>query len=257
MPGVKFSISWLLLTVASVAVSASAAAEPINSHNAPRYRVLRTSEKVVIDGRLDEKDWKNTKGVGKFRFPWWAKGEQEQTEAKLMWDDRFLYVSYRCDDAHIWAEHTKRDSPVYRDDCVEVFIAPNPNRPNDYFNIEMNVKGAFLDQHHPEGPGVKVKKEWNAKSIQIAVTIDGTLNDDRDTDRGWILEAAIPFANFSKVAKYTPPKSGDVWHLNLNRLGGKTNPQFSQWSPSKTETPQFHAPKGFGRVIFSTANPGK
>ena len=62
----------------------------------------------------------------------------------------------------------------------------------------------------------------------------------------------IPLANFSKVAKHTPPHNGDLWHLNLNRLGGKTNSQFSQWSPGKTKEPQFHAPEYFGRVIFST-----
>lgn len=217
----------------------------------PHYTVRRTSAKIVIDGRLNEADWKAASSVGEFQFPWWTAGKKEQTEAKLLWDDRYLYVSYRCDDAHIWAEHTKRDSPVYRDDCVEVFTAPNPNRPNDYFNIEMNVKKAFLDQHHPNGPGVKVKRDWNAKGIQIAVTIDGTLNNDRDTDRGWILEAAIPFANFSKVAQHTPPQPGNVWRLNLNRLGGKTNPQHSQWSPSKTDRPQFHVPRDFGRIVFS------
>lgn len=216
-----------------------------------RYTIARTSAKIVIDGRLDEADWKAAKSVGKFRFPWWKAGKKEQTQAKLLWDDRNLYVSFRCKDAHIWGEHTKRDSPVYADDCVEVFTAPNPKSPNNYFNIEMNVRGAFLDQHHPLGPGAKVKGDWNAKGVKIAVSIDGTLNDDGDTDRKWILEAAIPFANFSDVAQHTPPKPGDVWHLNLNRLGGKTNPQYSQWSPSGTDGPNFHAPKGFGRVIFA------
>ena len=111
--------------------------------NAPRYTVRRTSTKIVIDGRLDESDWKATPDVGKFHFAWWTAGRKEQTEAKLLWNDRFLYVSFRCEDTHIWTEHTKRDSPVYRDDCVELFTAPNPDRPNDYFNIEMNVKGTF------------------------------------------------------------------------------------------------------------------
>ncbi len=74
------------------------------------------------------------------------------------------------------------------------------------------------------------------------------MNDDSDEDEYWILEAAIPFANFSQVAKNTPPKSDDAWHLNLNRLGGKTNQQHSQWSKT---LPSFHVPEGFGRVIFS------
>jgi hypothetical protein len=240
-----------LCVVFSVHVAEAADEKPLH------YTVHRAGGTIAIDGSLNEDDWKEAPSVGAFQFPWWSEGKKEQTDARLLWDDTHLYVAFRCDDAHVWGEHSKRDSPVYRDDCVEVFTAPNPERPNDYFNIEMNVKSAFLDQHHPDGPGAKVKENWNARNVQIAVTVDGTLNDDSDTDRGWILEASIPFANFSKVAKNAPPKAGDVWHLNLNRLGGKTNSQYSQWSSSRTERPNFHAPKGFGRVVFSKKTPGK
>ncbi|MFW6171241.1 MAG: carbohydrate-binding family 9-like protein [Planctomycetota bacterium] len=217
----------------------------------PRHVISRASTTITIDGRLDEAAWKAAKSVGDFKFPWWENGKKEQTVAKLLWDDTHLYVCYRCEDAHIWAEHTERDSAVWLDDCVEIFVAPNPDQPDNYFNIEMNVRGVFLDQHHPEGPEKEITEEWNASGIKIATCIDGTLNDDRDRDHSWTLEAAIPFKNFSSVARNTPPKPGDVWHLNLNRLGGKTNPQFSQWSASNTEEPQFHAPRDFGHVVFS------
>ena len=216
----------------------------------PQYTIHRATSEIAIDGRLNEPDWNAARGVGDFQFSWWTAGEKEQTQAKILWDDTNLYVSYRCQDAHIWADHSERDSPVYQDDCVEVFTAPNPDRPNNYFNIEMNAKGAFLDQHHPDGPGVELKHEWNAQKIQLAVKVNGTLNDDSDVDRDWVLEVAIPFANFKEVAKHSPPVVGEIWHLNLNRLGGKTNGQHSQWSPSKTARPAFHAPKDFGRVIF-------
>ena len=216
-----------------------------------KYTIRRSAAPLKIDGRLDEPAWKSASGVGRFKFRWWKEGKKEQTVAKLLWDDRYLYVSFHCEDAHIWAEHTKRDSPVFRDDCVEVFISPNPAKPENYFNIEMNVSGAFLDQHHPDGPEKKLAEEWNASGVKISTTIDGTLNDDSDIDRSWTLEAAIPLDNFKAVTKRTSPRPGDVWHLNLNRLGGKTNPQYSQWSPSQTERPQFHAPRSFGRVIFA------
>ncbi len=226
----------------------------VSAQEVATYTIHRATTPPTIDGKLDDPAWQTARGVGDFVFPWWESGEKEQTVAKLLWDDQYLYVYYRCQDAHIWATHTQRDSAVYVDDCVEVFTAPDPDQPDNYFNIEMNVRGAFLDQHHPDGPDgpdVEVVKEWNASGVKIATTVSGTLNDDSDTDRCWTLEAAIPLANFSDVAKHTPPKPGDVWHLNLNRLGGETNPQFSQWTPSKTEKPQFHAPRDFGRVVFS------
>ncbi|MDP6041492.1 MAG: carbohydrate-binding family 9-like protein, partial [Candidatus Latescibacteria bacterium] len=221
------------------------------SADRPTCSVYRAGTPVVIDGRLDEPAWVAAPDVGAFVFPWYESGKQEQTVAKMLWDDVNLYVAFICEDAHIFAEHTERDSGVWNDDTVEVFTAPNPERPQAYFNIEMNVLGIFLDQFHPDGPGVPVPEEWNGEGIQIKTSIVGTLNDDSDEDAYWILEAAIPFRNFAHVAVNTPPKSGDVWHLNLNRLGGKTNEQFSQWSASRTPKPQFHSPDDFGRVIFS------
>jgi hypothetical protein len=140
---------------------------------------------------------------------------------------------------------------VWKDDCVEVFTAPDPDQPQVYFNIEMNVLGAFLDQFHPDGPGVPMKEEWNGEGIRIATSRVGTLNDDSDVDEYWILEAAIPFQNFAHVAKHTPPHPGDVWNLNLNRLGGETNAQLSQWSPNPPEARSYHRPEYFGRVTYS------
>ncbi len=220
----------------------------------PVYSIFRTNLPIIIDGQLDEPAWTAAPNVGAFSFPWWESGKQEQTVSKLLWDDQNLYVFFIVEDAHIWAEQTERDSAVFKDDCVEVFVAPNPDQPLSYFNIEMNVREAFLDQFHPQGPGEASTPEWNGEGITIATSIVGTLNDDSDTDKYWILEAGIPLSNFANIAKNIPPKPGDIWHLNLNRLGGQTNRQYSQWSPSKTPKPQFHAPEDFGRVTFLEAD---
>ena len=232
--------------VAVFAMSQGASAGEVPSHT-----IYRAGTPVTIDGRLDEPAWVGAPDFGAFVFPWWKEGKKEQTVAKMLWDDEYLYVAYVCEDAHIWAEHTARRSEVYEDDCVEVFVAPNPDRPLAYFNIEMNVLGIFLDWFQPEGPDGQRSREWKGQGIRIATSIVGTLNDDGDLDDYWILEVGIPFHNFSGVAVHTPPKPGDVWHLNLNRLGGRTNAQFSQWSASRTEEPQFHSPADFGRVTFS------
>lgn len=38
---------------------------------------------------------------------------------------------------------------------------------------------------------------------------------------------------------------------NLNRCGGKTNEQFSEWAPGTEKEQQFHTPRNFGFVHFS------
>jgi hypothetical protein len=229
----------------------TALALPSFAQELPTYSIQRAAAAIEVDGRLDEPAWLAAPDVGRFQFPWWQSGKKEQTVAKLLWDDRHLYVAYLCQDAHIWAEHKERDSPVYRDDCVEIFISPDPARPAAYINIEMNVLGVFLDQFRSGVPGEKVQEDWSATGVRIATKIAGTLNDDSDEDRHWVLEAAIPLENYTKALKIAQPKPGDMWRVNLNRLGGKTNTQHSQWSPGNTPRPAFHVPERFGTMIFS------
>jgi hypothetical protein len=239
-------------TSTAIALSLTALAAPLagaqDRSDFPEYTIHRAGGPIVIDGRLDEPAWFAAPDVGRFSFPRYEGGKMEQTVAKLLWDDTHLYAAFICEDAHIWAVHTERDSRVWLDDTVEIFTSPDPGRPNAYYNFEMNVLGIFLDQFRPGGPGAEYA--WDAEGIQIRTTIVGTLNDDSDEDSYWILEAAIPFSNFTATARSSPPRPGDVWHMNLNRLGGNTNAQRSQWSPSQ---PNFHTPDQFGRVIFVDA----
>ena len=107
----------------------------------PEYTVKRTTQKIVIDGKLDEADWEAAQSFGDFKFPWWTEGEREQTEAKMLWDDTFLYVSFRCDDKHIWADHYDINSATCLDDCAEIFWNPNSGEVLSYYQFEINCIG--------------------------------------------------------------------------------------------------------------------
>lgn len=195
------------LIVLSVGLSTLAAAvipSPLQSQELPEYTIYRAGTAITVDGRLDEPAWTAAPDVGMFVFPWYESGKRERTVAKLLWDDTHLYVSFICEDAYISAVRTERNSRVWLDDAVEVFTAPNPDRPLAYFNIEMNALGTFLDQFRPDGPETSPSREWSAEGIHIETTVAGTLNDDADEDSYWILEAAIPFSNFGGVARNTP-----------------------------------------------------
>src|SRR5690606_4881712 len=86
--------------------------------------------------------------------------------------------------------------------------------------------------------------------LKSAVTIDGTLDNADDEDRGYVVEAAIPWASFSK-AKQVPPKSGDTWRLNFYAMqdnGGVA------WSPILGQG-NFHKATRFGRVVWIKPGP--
>src|SRR5262249_9152784 len=52
-----------------------------------------------------------------------------------------------------------------------------------------------------------------------AVRIHGTLNNSRDTDRGWDVEIAMPWAAFdAHTLAPGPPRVGEVWRVNFSRV---------------------------------------
>ena len=227
----------LLLLLAPVAATAA----PL-----PECAIPRATSTIAIDGRLDEAAWAATPLIDQFSFPWWTTGAKDRTEARLLWDDDHLYVGFTALDPHISAVLTTRDDPVSRDDCVEIFIAPDTSDVRQYFNFEFNALGTILDR----SPAQKRSKSWNAAGVQVAVAIAGTLNDASDTDSLWTTEIALPFAAFAGYAPHLPPRPGDVWRLNLYRTGGAVNLQYITWSDTQRPQPQFHAPERFGYAHF-------
>ena len=166
----------------------------------------------------------------------------------MLWDDDHLYVAFTVHDPHISATLIGRDSPVSRDDCVEVFIAPDTSQVTSYFNFEFNALGTILDR----SPLADRSSTWNGEGVQVAIDIQGTLNQETDQDTLWTAEIALPFAVFEPYAPHLPPAPGDVWRLNLYRTGGAINLQYITWSNTLTTKPQFHEPQRFGVVHFDS-----
>ena len=249
MPGP--SLFLLLLATCAETTASKMGASPSDAAPLPECAIPRAPENIAIDGDLAEDAWAATPVIDQFSFPWWTQGAKDRTEARLLWDDDHLYVGFTAFDPHISAVLTERDSPVSRDDCVEVFIAPDTSAIGNYYNFEFNALGTILDR----SPLMKRSGKWNAAGVQVAIAISGTLNDEADTDSLWTTEIAIPFAAFKGYAPNLPPQSGDVWRLNLYRTGGKVNLQYITWSDTQKPKPQFHAPErfGFARFVDQTA----
>ena len=233
---------WLL-------VALSAAAQTL-----PRYDVYRAASPVEIDAKLDEKAWRAAPAVSAFVFNWHTAGEKEPTTAKIVWDDRNLYVSWLAQDRHISAYETKRHGPVSRDDCVEIFLSPNPEKVKNYYTFEINAIGTMLNRARTDwwqGPPT-----WEPEGVVYRTSFHGQeKKDEAPDDREWVVEMAAPLSNFARDAAHTPPRDGDTWRLNLNRLGGKTNAQASTWSPIAAPARSFHTPDAFGTVRFVNRPP--
>ena len=216
------------------------------------YTIRRATGPLQMDGVLDEGDWLACQSVGPFQFPWHQEGEKEQTIAKLLWDDENLYASWHCHDRHISARETQKNGRVWEDDCVEVFISPNPEKPFNYYTFEINCVGTALNMCRCDWYPQE-ERFWEPEGVVIGHSIPGPTKGESPDDRAWAIEVAIPLYNFQRDAAHIPPRGGDGWRLNLNRCGGTTNAQLSLWSTVEQppSNPWFHWPPNFGMVAFS------
>ncbi len=227
------------------------ASEQMGEKIIPRYTVYRTTDKITIDGKLTEKAWQSAPSLS-FIFPWPDQpGKKQKTEVKMLWDNVNLYVAYVCEDEDITAKYTQRDDPTYKDDCVEIFINPNPALSDCYYGLEMNALGTLYDYFMV--PKVSLIKEVDLKGVSIKTFLPGMPN------KGWILECAIPFESLYHLSvrdnlygkQVFTPRQGSSWRINLNRWDGKEKRALSQWSPSDATWPDPHTPDCFGIITFS------
>jgi hypothetical protein len=236
------------------------------------YVCYRAQGPVVIDGKLDDAAWR--------AVPWTEdfvdiEGDLRpaprfRTRAKMLWDDKYFYIGAELQEPQVWGTLTKHDSVIFNDNDFEVFIDPDGDNHN-YAELELNALNTTWDLllKKPYRDGGPALNEWEIPGLKTAVRVDGTLNDPRDTDRGWTVEIAIPWEVLGKLADVSaPPRDGDQWRVNFSRVEWRhevVNGQYRKlkggrednwvWSPQGVV--DMHRPEKWGYVQFSTAAPGK
>lgn len=215
-----------------------------------------------IDGKLDEDLWKTATSTGPLVDV--TTGRPNTTfavngHARIAWDDERLYLGFQILDEKLVGgfgpQDRGKDPHLWEKECVEIMIDPDGDGDNvDYYEIQIGTQNLVFDSQFdaynaprggPDGPFGH--QEWSIGGA-TAVVVDGTLDDDGDTDKGYTVEAAIPWKSFAK-AKKAPPAPGDAWRMNFYAM--KRNSGVA-WSPILGEG-NFHRASRFGRVRFVAA----
>jgi hypothetical protein len=204
----------LLFTVLFTSCSSSSKKEAVVISSKETFKVHKANAKIVIDGKMDEASWGKTE-TGSFDNYYEAieKNDKQKTVFRMLWDDENLYLFYQCEDKFINARETKQDGATYLDDCVELFVTPTPGANKMHFAFEVNLFKTsndivFIEDYYQGKKGVI--KAFNPK-FEREVTIDGTLNDNSDIDKGWTMEMAIPLVTFWGNDGYNPAEVGNKW----------------------------------------------
>jgi len=235
----------ILLMVLAIILLSSLAANG-QAERLPVYEVARTAAPIKVDGKLDDAAWAKTPGVGDFVNNSDGSPSHYKTEAKVLYDDYFLYFSFRCTDDNIWATLKRRDQHLWEEEVVEVFLQANPHQPS-YIELEVNPLGTMLDIYLLDVRKPLHYESWNSEKLQWGVQVLGTV-DGKGGDREWSCEIALPLEDVV-TATHLPPQPGDRWRLNLYRVEKLPATAELAWSP--TLKSDFHVPSRFGEIVFT------
>ena len=216
--------TFTLIVCCLLAQAALAFEHPTTPWQPRWYSCLRATTAPVIDGQLTDPAWTPAPWTDLFVD---IEGQARPvtprftTRTKLTWDDRALYIAADLADPHVWATLTDRDAVIFEDNDFEVFLDPDGDH-HLYGELEINALGTVWDLLlvRPYRDGGPALDGWDIAGLETAVHVDGTLNDPSDTDRGWTVEIAIPWAALSDIARdrACPPHPGDTWRLNFSRV---------------------------------------
>lgn len=231
-----------LLVVAAVFATVALGQAP----KRPVYEVKRTTVPIRIDGKLDDPAWGKAAPVGPFVNNADGSPSPLKTEAKVLYDDKYIYFAFRTVDDNIWATMKNRDQHLWEEEVSEVFLQADPKY-TDYIELEVNPLGTMLDIYLVDVRKPLPYESWNPPGLKWAVHVEGSV-DGKPGDKEWTAEIALPLADVVP-APHTPPQPGDRWRMNLYRVEKLPAKASLAWSP--TMVGDFHKPGMFGEIVFS------
>ncbi|REJ75290.1 MAG: hypothetical protein DWQ47_07330 [Acidobacteria bacterium] len=168
--------------------------------------------------------------------------ESRSFESRFVWSEEFLYVRFDCEQHEPLViqdapDVTRKTYRLWEKDVCEVFIAPDPKSPENYFEFEVAPTGEWLDLKIQQKPDERITDRSYTSGMEAAARI-GT--------ESVILAIKVPWTAFG-----TKPSAGDRWRMNVFRLVGSGDSRgYLAWSPTMTEIPNFHVPEKFGELSF-------
>lgn len=199
-------------------------------------------EVPVMDGTVDAV-WERAAPLT-FATDWMGRDTPHPATVRVLWSSRGLHFLWQLQGAGLATDTarptTEERTNLYEEDCVEMFIAPDPAMRARYAEIEVGPYGHWFDimVDRTGRPGVtKSDTTWSG-----ALTI-GTSRDEAAHTATIEITLAAPEIVAALRAGATLP-------LGLHRMEGKKPRRYLMAFPGRTAKPSFHAPSGFGELVL-------
>lgn len=217
------------------------------------YHVKRAHGPLTIDGNWDKPEWKNAPVAELTHYMGDKPDHFPRTQAKVLYDDKALYVIFRVEDRYVRAVAGQHDDPVCLDSCAEFFFVPGMDLSKGYFNMEMNCGGTMLFHFQviPRKDSVAIGND-DLNRIEIAHNMPKTVNPEISAPTTWVIEYRLPLDILPKYRKdITKPGPGVTWRANFFKCAdNSSHPHWLTWSKVERPRPDFHVPECFGTLQF-------
>jgi len=225
------------------AAPSSSASSSIESKDRPIVHAASLgTDAIAIDGKGNDAAWSRATPVS-WDTDYAASKTDIVTKARFLWAKDALYALFELEGAGLAVDTTKptdvEREGLYKEDCVELFLSPDPATPAHYYELEIGPFGHWFDIDVDHTPG-KPKKDdiaWSS-GAQIGATRDSTKHTAT-------IEVRIPAKEIASALA-----AGKKLPLGLFRMEGKKFKHYLAWSPPRTNKPNFHVYEAFGLLAL-------
>ena len=217
-----------------------------------KYQVQRARQTPKLDGKWDEGAWKDVETIELKHFIAEEPEHKPKTEAKVLYDDKFVYVIFRVEDRYVRAVAQNYHDSICQDSCVEFFFTPGTDISLGYFNIEINCGGTMLF-YFQAAPGVDTKPVSNSDCDRVKIfhSEPKIVEPEKQEPTTWVIEYRVPVDILEKYCSVTRPAPQVCWRANFYKCADKaSHPHWLTWSLIDSPVPSFHRPEFFGTLEF-------
>lgn len=210
--------------------------------NAEAVLVKQTTD-FDVTGNGSSPAWQTTDWIELVK----RKGASEYgTRAKLLYSNTGIYALFSCQDKKITSTFKEDFANLWTEDVVEIFLWPDESE-SLYFEYELSPLNYELAILVPNMDGTFLGwRPWQYDGERKVKHATEVVKDNAGNAREWIGEFFIPFA-LLKPLRNVPPRTGDMWRMNMYRVDYDNEYTSWSWKPVKTN---FHDYKSFGQIKF-------
>ncbi|MCC6861276.1 MAG: carbohydrate binding family 9 domain-containing protein [Bryobacterales bacterium] len=187
-------------------------------------KAIRASERIRIDGVLNEKVWTEHPGIGPLvqQDPHPGGEPSEATETRIAYNGDAIFIAVFCRDSRakqVRGTQMQRDGSLVFDDYIQILLDTRRDRRNAYY-FATNPAGVMVDGTISENntPNLNWDGIWHVRTRM-------------DAD-GWTAEMEIPLKTIAFAGGVT------TWGFNIGRRIARAREE-SRWTSSNLDSEFF------------------